>query len=219
MAIKRLIFWRHGQTDQNIQLRIQGSTDNPLNEAGVLQAQEVAPELLKLHPTRIYTSHLQRARATAAVLQELAEVPLEVDERFSERSYGLWEGLTNEEIKAGWYEQWQVWRRGEQPAGVGLETREHCGIRFRDAVLDAVAAVEKADSGREENLVFVSHGGVSANGIMSLLGMNPSTWVGFQGMDNCHWSVLVPRIGANPPWRISTYNRKYADTAVFDRPW
>ncbi|XCB30181.1 histidine phosphatase family protein [Arcanobacterium hippocoleae] len=65
MSVKNIVFWRHGQTDQNLAARIQGSTDNPLNQTGIAQARRVAPELMKLGITKVICSDLIRARQTA----------------------------------------------------------------------------------------------------------------------------------------------------------
>ncbi len=212
MSVVRLIFWRHGQTEQNLARRIQGSTDNPLNETGEDEARAAAQELARMKPTRIYSSHLVRAHKTAQFLADETGLDIKIDERLQERSYGLWEGLTSEEIKESHPEQWQVWRDGHEPHGVDVETRKDTGDRVVEAVLDAVAEVqaESVEAGTEETIVFVAHGGSIANGIISLLGQNPSEWVGLQGMDNCRWAVLEPRTGGNPEWRLRSYNRRTA---------
>ena len=69
-----LILWRHGQTDYNRQGRIQGRVDIPLNDIGREQAQRAADGIAALGPTRIVSSPLVRARATAEVLASLTAV-------------------------------------------------------------------------------------------------------------------------------------------------
>ncbi len=208
MTVVRLVFWRHGQTEQNRLRRIQGATDIPLNETGRDEARAAAKELARMKPTRIYSSQLGRALQTAQFLSEETGLEIKIDERLRERSYGLWEGMTSEEIKAAHAEQWQVWRDGGEPEGVEVETRKATGERVVAAVLDAVAEVEAESDDVEETIVFVAHGGSIANGVISLLGQNPSEWVGLQGMDNCRWAILEPRPGSNPEWRLRSYNRR-----------
>jgi hypothetical protein len=41
----KIYFARHGQTDWNIQRKVQGTTDIPLNENGIRQAQELCKNL------------------------------------------------------------------------------------------------------------------------------------------------------------------------------
>ena len=63
-----LLLARHGETDWNRELRIQGSSDIELNELGRKQAQFLAQELTDVELDAIYSSDLSRARATAAAV-------------------------------------------------------------------------------------------------------------------------------------------------------
>ena len=210
MGVERIILWRHGETDANRGLRIQGSIDIPLNERGIAQAQMAAQQLAQLKPSKIYASSLGRAQQTAGELAAVIGAPVTIDSRLAERAYGCWEGLTAEEIKEHWLDEWKSWRLGCEP-GLDIESREACGVRMAAAINDAVAQAD-AESG-EQTLVFASHGGSISCGISALLGLNPSTWQGLRVMDNCHWAMLLPRPESNPQWRIVMYNRWNALTS------
>ncbi|MEY3586900.1 MAG: hypothetical protein RL696_832 [Actinomycetota bacterium] len=90
---------RHGQTDWNIDLRLQGTTDIPMNEAGVAQI-SLAARSLPGDWDVILSSPLGRAKHSAQIVAEalghgeVIEEPL-----LLERSFGVGEGMT--------YEQWQ----------------------------------------------------------------------------------------------------------------
>ena len=58
----KIYFARHGQTDWNIQRKVQGTTDIPLNENGIRQAQELCKNLeyRKISFEKIYTSYQAR---------------------------------------------------------------------------------------------------------------------------------------------------------------
>ena len=58
-------FLRHGETDANINGIIQGQSDVPLNENGIIQAEIAGKRMLKMHFDAIYSSDLSRAAKTA----------------------------------------------------------------------------------------------------------------------------------------------------------
>lgn len=63
---------RHGETDWNKLNRVQGATDNPLNEKGLQQAEETGENLKDIPFTKVYSSPLIRARQTTeGVLKKL----------------------------------------------------------------------------------------------------------------------------------------------------
>ena len=71
----KLVVWRHGQTDYNLQGRVQGVTDISLNAAGLAQADAAAPIIAAYKPVKIIASPLERAQQTAQALAKLS-VPL-----------------------------------------------------------------------------------------------------------------------------------------------
>jgi probable phosphoglycerate mutase len=96
---------RHGQTEFNRERRIQGHVDSPLTELGVRQAQAVGALLkgLILEPAgwRIVSSPLGRARSTAEIVAaRLGGLPVELDERLKEMSWGENDGRLRSELAA-----------------------------------------------------------------------------------------------------------------------
>jgi alpha-ribazole phosphatase/probable phosphoglycerate mutase len=89
---------RHGETDWNIENRMQGHTDVPLNEKGRKQAEEIARDLKDVHFDIIYTSPLTRAYETATIINKQHKVPIIKDTALQERQFGLLEGKTYEEV-------------------------------------------------------------------------------------------------------------------------
>ena len=61
----RIIVVRHGETAWNVDTRIQGQLDIPLNDTGRWQAERLAQALAGEEISAIYSSDLQRAHATA----------------------------------------------------------------------------------------------------------------------------------------------------------
>lgn len=82
---------RHGQTDWNVEKRIQGISDIPLNEAGKLQVEALRDMLNSISFSYCYSSDLQRAVQTAHIILK-ENVPVRLDSRLRERNFGSWEG-------------------------------------------------------------------------------------------------------------------------------
>lgn len=93
----KLILIRHATTDHNLNHRVQGHKDVPLNSLGKQEAQELAKALVNLGITRIVSSDSKRASETAEIINTFLRVPLQVDPRLRECSFGKIEGLTLEE--------------------------------------------------------------------------------------------------------------------------
>ena len=64
----RILFARHGQTDWNVRLWVQGGNDIPLNAAGAQQARALGEALAGEPIVRVYASELLRAKETAALV-------------------------------------------------------------------------------------------------------------------------------------------------------
>lgn len=84
---------RHGQTELNTKMQMQGRSDHPLNETGLAQAEEAAGRLadMGVRIDKVYTSPLKRAVRTAEKIAPDAEYV--VDERLIEMDYGPYEGM------------------------------------------------------------------------------------------------------------------------------
>ena len=96
----RLCLVRHGETDWNAGKRIQGQIDIPLSTLGHAQARATGNALQNEGFAAIYTSDLTRARQTAEATAHLAKIPLQLDQGFRERHYGVFQGLTYTECEA-----------------------------------------------------------------------------------------------------------------------
>jgi len=84
---------RHGETDQNKVKCLQGRTDIELNEYGRELARKTAQGLKDVEFEMIFTSPLKRARETAEIIKGERNIPVIVEERIQEISFGVYEGL------------------------------------------------------------------------------------------------------------------------------
>lgn len=85
---------RHGQTEWNVQRRMQGRMDSPLTEEGILNAERLAPALPQMDA--IYCSPAGRAHRTAELV--FGNVPFQFEERLQEIDMGDWEGRLQAEL-------------------------------------------------------------------------------------------------------------------------
>jgi len=102
-------FLRHGETDWNVALRLQGGTDIPLNARGRQQATDNGALLSKTLVSigrapdqfRFVASPMSRARETmerARTAMGLDPTAYETDQRLIELTFGRWEGFTFAEL-------------------------------------------------------------------------------------------------------------------------
>ena len=92
-----LVFIRHGETD--MAGRFCGHSDPELNQSGETQIARAAEEVVPLGIQRIYSSDLVRAARTATVIGRRIGLGLELQPGLREMYFGLWEGLSWQEIE------------------------------------------------------------------------------------------------------------------------
>jgi probable phosphoglycerate mutase len=153
--ITRLLVIRHGETDWNLDARIQGHTDIPLNERGRWQAERLGQALADEGIHAIYSSDLQRARDTADAIARHAGLPLQLDTTLRERHFGRFEGRTQDEIGVHWPQELLRWR--ERDPSYGPEGGEVLQAFYERCVS---AATRLADQHPGETIALVAHGGV-----------------------------------------------------------
>ena len=181
---RKIVIWRHGQTDWNIEHRFQGHTDIPLNAVGKFQVEHAAKVLLGLSPVRIVSSDLIRARETAAALAALAGLEVEIDPQLREMHGGAWEGRTGSENRRLDQENFVNWLQGgDEPAGGNGERRSVVAKR----ALSVLNELRHESSG---TVILVTHGGVARCLIGSILNLPIDSWSLVGGLSNASWSVL-----------------------------
>ena len=163
----KLYIIRHGQTDWNVEGKIQGRQDIPLNAAGRSQAEMLAKGMEKRPVTAIYSSPQIRAMETAETLARAQGVTVIPVPELAEIGYGDWEGRTASDILAKerkLYEEW--WQHPATVAPPGGETLNQVDERCRQA-WDMIRSGMKGDT------AVVAHGGTLAHFIVHLLEGQP----------------------------------------------
>lgn len=200
MTAGRLIVWRHGRTEWNLQDKIQGQADIPLDDIGLSQARAAAARLAALAPTRLFSSDLKRAAATAGELASLTGLKIEYDEALREIDVDDWAGMTMAELATLHPDAAARIRAGEpQRRGTAGETVEEVATRFCSA-LERIAG----EGTSEDTVVVATHGLAARVGICLFLGLPQAHWATFGGLSNCNWVSLLP--SRTTRWRIEEWN-------------
>jgi len=153
-----LYFLRHGETPWNVEGRLQGQHDIPLNAVGREQAAEAGRRLAGLvpEPDRLpwQVSPLSRTRETAERARAAIGLPataFRLEDRIKELTFGAWEGVTWKEL------------RQRDPRGAAARAADKWGFVPPDGesyamLRDRIAGwLETVDT----DTIVVSHGGVA----------------------------------------------------------
>lgn len=153
----RILAIRHGETAWNVDTRIQGHLDIPLNDTGRWQAARLARALAARDAIHaVYSSDLQRAHETAQAIAAATGTPLRTHTGLRERGFGLFEGKTYAEIEQTWPAESEHWRRRTpdwQPPQGGESL-----IQVRARILQTLQELAAPHAGQQ--IVLVAHGGV-----------------------------------------------------------
>ena len=206
VPLSRVIVWRHGRTEWNVEGRFQGQQDPPLVDAGRREAARGARYLiadgLRGDDLVVATSDLARAVDTATALTDLLGVRLHVDPRLREHGLGLWEGLTRAEVAERYPDQYADWQAGRPVSGRGGEEPEAVAARAVAALADLPAA---------KTAVVVTHAATSGRLVEALLALGPEHRRLIGPLANCAWSELA-RQGTR--WRLLRHNVTAPDAAL-----
>ena len=185
----RLYVARHGQTDWNAKRRLQGATDIPLNEVGLLQARQLAESLSGLVFDQVYCSELQRSRPTALAVAPDESLIALAD--LNEQALGSFEG--RELTDAGTLDSF---RRRLRTAGDDLDGGESLAAHH-DRVGRALAHIRaKHESG---TVLTVGHGGTNAQLIRAAMKLGATDELTFWQKNG---EVLLLELDGSAPARL-----------------
>lgn len=143
---------RHGETDWNVEGRMQGSKNSNLTELGKSDAIKLGYSLKNTNIDYIYTSPLTRAYDTAMLIKGNRDIPLEIYEDLKEMNFGIWEGMhSNDVIKEYKEEYYRFWNEPHLYKPNGGETFDEL-IKRVDNVLIDLASQKKG-----ETILIVTH--------------------------------------------------------------
>jgi len=147
----RIIFVRHGETDWNLEGRVQGNANVPLNRKGLEQAKRVAVRLKNEKIDAIYSSDLERARQTAIEIAKYHKAKVRCSILLRERKFGELEGMPAQDYKKIRDETGIPKYLYRPPGGENYPDLQKRAEKF-------LSMIKKKHPG--QNILVVSHGGV-----------------------------------------------------------
>lgn len=152
--MKRIFLVRHGVTTLTQERRYCGVSNARLSSRGIRQSECLAGLLSDEKFTSIYTSPLERCLETTGPVARSHDIRPEPVAGLSEIDFGLWEGLTFEEIQAGYGERLKEWF--DKPDDfIFPEGESVCDFRGR-----VLRSLDTILNGQDQgDLLIVAHGG------------------------------------------------------------
>ena len=146
---------RHGETPLTPQKKFSGVGPlNPeLTQEGLAQAEMVAQAVAVLKPDVIIASPLNRTRQTAEALSRITELPVNYDEAWLECSFGIWDGLSIDEVKEKYPADYQAWICSTSFAPPQGESYDSVAVRI-DEALEQILAMYPG-----QRVAVISHNG------------------------------------------------------------
>jgi len=194
--VSAIVLWRHAPTPSNTSGLIQGRLDIELNDAGRARAAWAAARIVEQFGSelRVISSPLRRAVATAEQLTSLVGGAVDLDEAFTQRSYGAWEGLTWDEVRRDFPEAWERRELGLDPEVPGWDGQEQVAARV-------LAGLERIWDD-ERPAVVVTHGSPITLGLLAAIG-EPASSVVLGRVPHAAW-VTVRRVESGA-WHIESF--------------
>ncbi len=169
MRKKTILLLRHGETGYSG--RYIGSSDVPLTREGRIQIEKLRARLTKDMYSKVVASPRQRCRTTCELL--CADMDVCYDPRLQEIDFGRWEGKNFQEIQESDPELVERWANWSEtfcfPEGESIHS-------FLGRVHSFAADITKYS---EENILVVSHGGVSRHLLCKFLGLSAEKYLLF----------------------------------------
>jgi probable phosphoglycerate mutase len=180
----KLYLVRHGETDWNRDMKVQGKTDIELSSVGIKQAGLLASRLAGEKIDVIYSSSLKRALKTSEIIAAKKPCCINKSDKYHEICFGPWEGMTIKEVKEKYSEHFKIYR--EDPANFrlpGAETFLDLMERTYNAIMEIISLHKGS------NILLVSHGTAIKAAIIRILEIDIINYTKFR-IDNASISII-----------------------------
>ena len=169
-----ILITRHGQTDWNVQEKLQGKADIELNQTGIEQAKIAKNKLENEKIDLIICSPLKRAKQTAEIINEGRNIPLIIDDRIAERDFGEFEGKNKSEFS---FEDFWSYKKAEN-----YEKAEKIQDFF-ERIYNFLDDIK--EKYKDKRILIVAHGDVSIPFRCYFEGIPDIENLTGLGLDNC----------------------------------
>ena len=167
--MSRIVLVRHGETVWHAENRYAGSSEVELTERGREQAQALASWALDARISRLYVSPSGRAQMTARPVASALSLNPVIDVRLRELDFGDAEGLTSQEMRERFPEQYKAFCRNPVQHHLPGGEDPLAAIARGRASLDAIAA----EAGPSARVLVVTHKTLIRLLLCDLLGIPP----------------------------------------------
>lgn len=177
---------RHGETNWNLERKMQGIQDIPLNNSGKEQAIKCSKFFIDKDIKAIYSSPLSRAKETAQIIADSLSIPqVHIDRGFIERDFGKASGLTFEEYNSY-----------PKDYDFSIEDFKQSSQRIMNAINSS------ANNHPDSTILIVSHGAILCSAFYSI--SNGQIGSNMTLLTNCSVSLIEY---SNFQYNITFYNR------------
>lgn len=145
---------RHGQTEWNIERRLQGRGNSPLTEAGIERAKELRERVKDMNIDVIYSSPIERALDTANIIKGHKDIEVITDDGLMEMCFGDYEGRRTDEVMME-NPEWDIDLIMHGDTELCAPNGENLGA-VRARVRDAMNKI--IDENRGKSVLVVTHG-------------------------------------------------------------
>ncbi len=206
-----LYFLRHGETPYSLTGGYCGDLDSELTPQGLKMAEQFATTYAKMPWSAVYVSPMKRTIATAKPLCDAVGLEMQLRDGLKEIKYGQWEGLTVEDVKRDYHDDYVRWLT--EPAW-NPPTGGETAVQIASRASLVIAEIEqKYASG---NVLVVSHKATIRIMLCSLLGIDLGRYR--DRMNALAGAVSAVKFDVHGPLLESLGDRSYMDESLRSQP-
>lgn len=149
----KLYIIRHGETEWNIQKRLQGWNNSDLTQKGITDAMNLAERLKDIDFTHIFSSDQKRAVETAKILRKDRDLAIVEMDGLKEIGFGKWEGMGKEDLMRRYKDEFDIFLNKPH-----LYKPTLGGESYQDIFKRVGSSLEEIIKTRGRDILIVSHG-------------------------------------------------------------